>query len=85
MIDRPLTPAQEAILEAIAARLDDLMAAQAIKQAEVFLRARGAVSPSTVGNVLRAHDHKISTLIAIAHALDCRVEITILPYSMDRS
>lgn len=81
----PLDPhqAQEALLEAIAARLDDIRAQQALSQAEVFLRARGAISPNTVGNVLRAHDHKISTLIAIAAALDCTVEIKILPYSVE--
>lgn len=71
--------AQEALLEAIAARLDDLRAQQALTHADVFLRSSGAISHNTVGNVLRAHDHKISTLLVIAHALNCTLEIHIQP------
>lgn len=72
---------KEATLEAIAARLDLLMAERALRQADVFLRSQGAITASTVGNVLRAHDHRISTLIEFANALDCRVEIKILHQS----
>lgn len=75
-----MTPKErkEAMLELIAARLDAIMAERALTHAEVFLRSRGAVAPSTIGNVLRAHDHRISTLVEIAAALDCRLEINIL-------
>lgn len=41
--------------------------------------AHGKLHPNTVRNVLNGKDHRLSTLIALAEALECDLEINILP------
>lgn len=66
---------QQAALELIAAQLEDARAAQAIKRYMICYNRK--LSTATVHHVWRRRDHRISTLLEIADALNCDVEITI--------
>jgi hypothetical protein len=67
-----MSEARQAILALIAARLTLLKADRVLKAC-----ASEEISIPTVSRILKGHDHKISTLIALADALECDVEITI--------
>lgn len=62
---------RQAILELIAAQLEIHRADRALKQCVT------RVSIPTAYRVLHRQDHKISTLIDVADALGCDVQITI--------
>lgn len=66
------TDRRRAMLELIASRLVVLKADRVLKAC-----ATEDVSIPTVSRVLRGEDHKISTLLAIADALECDVTIVI--------
>lgn len=65
------TERRQAILALIAAQLEIHKAGRLLKQCAT------QVSVPTVYRVLHAGDHKISTLVDIADALECDVTITI--------
>lgn len=65
---------RQAILALVGAQLADEAAAQAIKRSYI---AYGRVSFPTVAKVLQGRNCKVSSLFAVADALECDVEITI--------
>ena len=67
-----MTSRARALLALIAAELAAQKADRVLKQ------CAGGTSIATAWRVLHAQDHKISTLIDIASALDCDVTITIV-------
>ncbi len=67
-----MTPKARAQIALIAAALASQKADRVLKQ------CCGALSAPTVLRVLRGHDHRVSTLLEIADALDCDVQITIV-------
>jgi hypothetical protein len=67
-----MTPRARAQLALIAADLARQKADRVLKQ------CCGHVSAQAVSRVLRGHDHRVSTLLDIADALDCDVTITIV-------
>jgi len=69
--------AADAVLCAIAAQLDEIMAQQALTQAEVYLRSGGRVAPMSVSRVLRARNHQISTLVDLFDGLGYRVRVVV--------
>lgn len=69
-----MTQHTQALLDLIAARLAREAADQGVKRAYI---AYGRVSYPSVNNVLHARNHKLSTLIDIADALNCDVDVTI--------
>lgn len=66
------TDRRQALLAKISAELLILKADRVLKQC-----AAEGMSISTVHRVLHGGDHKISTLVDLADALECDVEITI--------
>jgi len=71
--------AADAVLCAIAAQLDEIMAAQTLRQADVFLRSGGRVSAMSVSRILRARNHQITTLVELFDSLGYTVSVTICP------
>lgn len=69
-----MTTDRSAVLALIAAKLELARADQAIKKSCV---GYGRISAPTVAKVLAGKNHKLSTLIEVADALDCDVEILI--------
>ena len=71
-----MTPEQRrhAIQVALGAQLELEAAEQCIKRTYI---GYGLISPPTVSKVLRGRNCKVSSLVAVADALGCDVEITI--------
>ncbi len=67
-----MTPRAQAQIALIAAALARQKADRVLKQ------CCGAMAVSTAWKVLNAQDHKVSTLIDVADAMDCDVVITIV-------
>lgn len=69
---------RHAILTWIAAQLENRRAEALTKQ---YVVAYGRMAPSTVCRVFQGRDHRVSTLLEIADALDCDVKIEIVKRS----
>jgi len=70
---------EEALLTGIAARLEWVLAGLHLSYAKVFLRGRGRIHLTTISRIMHARDHRLSTLVAFADAVDCDVEVIITP------
>lgn len=69
-------------LARIAATLDAVLRARHWKKTAF---AHGKVSTNTVRNVLQGKDHRLSTLIALAEALECDLVIDLQPRQNSQS
>lgn len=70
----PLGHTRDALLTRISAQLTLAKADKALKAL-----ASPRVSVNTVSRVLRGFDHRVTTLAAIADALNCDLEIRVTP------
>jgi DNA-binding Xre family transcriptional regulator len=68
---------REALILAVAARIDLLMAQQAISQAELALRA--GVHRITINRSLQGRGLSLATIDRLAAALDCDVVVDLVP------
>lgn len=70
---------RDVLLASIAAQIDDRMAAMKLSQMRVYLLSDGRVDKNTVNRVRRARNHTIETLVELADALGCDIEVRVKP------
>jgi hypothetical protein len=79
--NRLMVKLPDPLMTRLAARIESVLRARRWKRT---MFAHGHVSHSTVRNVLHGKDYRLSTLVALAEALDCDLVIEIQPRNMER-
>jgi len=79
-----MSPMLERVCLSLSEQFDRLMEARDLTQRALAWRL-GRRQHGTVSHVLKARDSKISTIVALADALDCDVVVTLVPRPRVRS